>query len=114
MHQFPITRRTLTVAMLTGLTGIAGAQQADQYPNKPIKIIVPTTPGGGIDNGARVLGERLREAWGQSVVIENRDGAAGSAEVDCASQRNVISRDDAAEGFAEAIDRKQRHARHVP
>lgn len=75
MHQFPITRRTLTVAMLTGLTGIAGAQPADQYPNKPIKLIVPTTPGGGIDNGARLLGERLREAWGQSVVIENRAGA---------------------------------------
>lgn len=75
MHQFPITRRSLTVAMLTGLTGIAGAQPADQYPNKPIKIIVPTTPGGGIDNGARLLGERLREAWGQSVVIENRAGA---------------------------------------
>ncbi len=65
----------MAVAILSSLASIAGAQQADQYPNKPIKMIVPTTPGGGIDNGARILADKLREAWGQPVIIENRPGA---------------------------------------
>lgn len=75
MHQRSITRRTLALAILSGWVGLAGAQSADQYPNRTIKIIVPTTAGAGIDNGARILADKLREAWGQPVVIENRPGA---------------------------------------
>lgn len=54
--------------------GGAGAQ----YPSKAIKLIVPSSPGSGPDIMARAIGQKLNEAWGQPVVIENRPGAGGS------------------------------------
>lgn len=69
-------QRAVVASVLAGVAGLAGAQQTAQpYPNKTIKIIVATTPGGGIDNGARLLADKLREAWGQPVIVENRPGA---------------------------------------
>ena len=55
--------------------GIASAQT---YPGKPIKIIVPFTPGSATDVMARMIGERLNAAWGQPVVVENKAGAGGT------------------------------------
>jgi len=55
--------------------GIASAQT---YPSKPIKIIVPFTPGSATDVMARILSERLNAAWGQPVVVDNRPGAGGT------------------------------------
>jgi tripartite-type tricarboxylate transporter receptor subunit TctC len=51
---------------------------AQGYPDKPIRIIVPTTPGGPTDVLARLLGERLRTSLGQTAVIDNRGGAGGA------------------------------------
>jgi tripartite-type tricarboxylate transporter receptor subunit TctC len=59
---------------------------ADTYPTKPIKIIVPTTPGGGIDVIARLLGEKLEKSMGQPVVIENRPGASTNFGADIVSK----------------------------
>ena len=57
--------------------GTAGAQSpADKYPERPIKIIVPFAPGGSTDILARVIGQKMTENWGQSVIIETRPGAA--------------------------------------
>ena len=48
-----------------------------EYPERPIRIIVPFTPGGSTDILARMLGQKLTQAWGQNVVVENRPGANG-------------------------------------
>jgi tripartite-type tricarboxylate transporter receptor subunit TctC len=54
----------------------AHAQSADKYPEKPIRIVVPFAPGGSVDTLGRLLAQRMQENWGQTVVIENRPGAA--------------------------------------
>src|SRR5437764_851191 len=62
----------MMVAMLLG----SGAY-AQSWPQKPVRFIVPFPPGGATDISARLLGERLTQIWGQTVVIENRGGAGG-------------------------------------
>jgi tripartite-type tricarboxylate transporter receptor subunit TctC len=51
---------------------------AQAYPSKPIKVIVPFTPGSATDVMARIVGERLNTAWGQPVIVENKPGAGGT------------------------------------
>src|SRR5712691_8871130 len=52
--------------------------QAQTWPNRIVKLVVPFTPGGGIDGIARIVGARLSETWGQQVVVENKPGAGGN------------------------------------
>ena len=67
--------KTLVVAL--ALMGGAPLALAQSWPTKPLRIVVPFPPGGGTDIGTRVLAQKLQEAWGQSVVVENKPGAAG-------------------------------------
>src|SRR5471030_434649 len=60
------------------LTLSCGNAFAQGYPNKQVKMIVPFSPGGANDIVARMVGQKLSETWGQSVVIENRGGAGGN------------------------------------
>jgi tripartite-type tricarboxylate transporter receptor subunit TctC len=64
--------------MLLGMFGQQAFAADDDYPKRQIKIIVPFPAGAGPDQVARMLGQHLGDAWGQSVVIENRTGALGS------------------------------------
>jgi tripartite-type tricarboxylate transporter receptor subunit TctC len=56
---------------------VATGAAAQSWPQKPVRFIVPFPPGGATDISARLLGEKLSQIWGQSVVIENRGGAGG-------------------------------------
>jgi tripartite-type tricarboxylate transporter receptor subunit TctC len=66
--------RLLLVIILLGLAQGASAQQ--DYPNRPIRYIVPYSPGGSTTWTSRLVGQRLTEAWGQQVIIDNRPGAS--------------------------------------
>ncbi|MDB5600111.1 MAG: extracytoplasmic binding receptor [Xanthobacteraceae bacterium] len=66
-----------TILLLSGMPVVA-QDAAANYPNKPIKIIVSVPPGGGVDTVTRLIGEKLRQKWGQPVIVENRAGAAGN------------------------------------
>ena len=68
----------LSLAILTAFSGLAVAQ-AQSYPVKPIRLVVPLAPGGGNDTLARYVGKYLTESLRQSVVIENRTGGGGLA-----------------------------------
>ena len=69
-----LIRAAAIFAALT-LTGIPS--QAQNWPQRPVKLILPLGPGSGVDITARLVGERLAAKWGQSVVIENRPGGDG-------------------------------------
>src|SRR2546430_17540509 len=56
---------------------ISMAANAQSWPQKPVRFIVPFPPGGATDISARLLGEKLSQIWNQQVVIENRGGAGG-------------------------------------
>lgn len=56
----------------------AGIAAGQAYPTKPIRVIAPYPPGGSSDILARILGQKLTEAWGQRLVVDNRPGAGGS------------------------------------
>ncbi len=72
------TRRRLLIASAASVVAPAlRAQGAQDYPNKPIRIILPFTPGGTTDALARAIGQKLQEYWGQPTVVDNRPGAAG-------------------------------------
>jgi tripartite-type tricarboxylate transporter receptor subunit TctC len=64
--------------LLRGRNAAAQAASAHGWPSRIVKLVVPFTPGGGIDSIGRILGARLTEIWGQQVVIENRPGAGGN------------------------------------
>ena len=57
----------------------AHAQDARDYPNRPIKVVVPFPAGGPTDGMARIISERLGAVLGQGIVIENRGGGAGGS-----------------------------------
>ncbi|HET7159805.1 MAG TPA: tripartite tricarboxylate transporter substrate-binding protein, partial [Burkholderiales bacterium] len=68
------------VAALLNASAAVSAQPeaAPDYPNRPVRWVVPFTPGASNDIIARLVGQKLTEAWGQQFVIDNRPGAGGS------------------------------------
>ena len=76
-----------TVGVFSVLLALAGTQvQAQDFPTKPIRILVPFAPGGFVDTAARIVGQKLHERWGQQVIVENRPGGNGFIAVSAAAK----------------------------
>lgn len=93
MHTFAI-KFVAAYAIFAGAAGHFGlasahAQGAASYPSKPIRLVVPFTPGGSSDILARAIGQKLNEAWGQPVVIDNVPGAGGAIGADKVAKANA-------------------------
>ena len=64
------------IAFALAFSTPAFSQDAANYPSRPIRVIVPFAPGGGLDISTRLIGQKLTEKWGQNVVVDSRPGAA--------------------------------------
>lgn len=78
-HREEIQMKSLRKGLVLFAFAIAASSaQAQQYPTKPVRLVVPFAPGGGVDATTRVLSRKLSEAWGQQMVIDNRAGAGAN------------------------------------
>jgi tripartite-type tricarboxylate transporter receptor subunit TctC len=73
-------------AGLAGLSAVALPAQAQDYPNKPVRVIVPFAPGGSADVFGRFIAQRLQEAMGQNFIIDNRPGAGSVVGTDAVAK----------------------------
>ncbi len=85
--QQPLSGTALALSLVLGSMGAVSSAHAQTgsaqaYPARPIRLVVPFTPGGSSDILARAIGQKLTEAWGQPVVIDNVPGAGGSLGAD--------------------------------
>ena len=76
MKQMQYALMGALLGVLCGAAPASAQSVADKYPDKPIKIIVPFAPGGSTDIIASVVGQKMTERWGQTVVVETKPGAA--------------------------------------
>ena len=74
MIGYAVAVKLVGSVLLFGIASTAAAQQ--DYPNRPIRFIVPYSPGGSTTWTSRLVGQRLTEVWGQQVIIDNRPGAS--------------------------------------
>jgi tripartite-type tricarboxylate transporter receptor subunit TctC len=71
--------RALRLALVLAVLGLSiTAARAQEYPNRPIRMIIPYAPGGVVDVSARILGEKLGNILGQQIIVENKSGASGT------------------------------------
>ncbi len=81
------TMRVATVLSAMAFCAVAAGPAAGQaYPTKPVRLIAPYPPGGTSDILARIAGEKLAEAWGERIVVDNRPGASGSLGTEIAAR----------------------------
>lgn len=69
---------TIQTIIATAAMATTSAALAQNYPTRPIRIVVVSTPGGSVDTMARTIGPKLAERWGQQVLVDNRPGAGGA------------------------------------
>lgn len=75
-------KRLWTGCLLAALTGTAVVAQAQDYPVRPVRVVVPFPPGGATDLVTRIVAQRLTEMWGVTLVVDNRTGAGGNIGAD--------------------------------
>ena len=93
-------KQLISLLLVGALAATAGAQA---FPNKPVKVIVPSAPGDGSDILARAIGQKLTERWGQPVLVENRPGAGGVVGTEAAARS-------AADGYTVIMGNAGSHA----
>jgi len=105
----PVRQRLTLAGMLAAALACAFVTplQAQSYPNKPIRLVVPFGPGGPTDVSARIVAQVVQSALGQSVVIENRPGAGGAV-----GSRSVASADP--DGYTPADRHERGHSASPP
>ena len=86
MRPWIVRRAFFRASLFTALAGIAGTAPAQEYPIKPIRLIVPFSPGGLADTSARAVAEKLGARLGQTVLVENRAGASGNIGMQAVAQ----------------------------
>jgi tripartite-type tricarboxylate transporter receptor subunit TctC len=77
-----LQRRILALLAVACAAASVAPAQAQSYPGKPVRIVVPFPPGGTTDIVARAVGAELQKAWGQTVIVDNRGGAGGNIGAD--------------------------------
>jgi tripartite-type tricarboxylate transporter receptor subunit TctC len=75
---------TIALALVVGL--LAPAIHAQNYPSRPLRVLVPLAPGGGMDTVTRALAQSLSESLGQTVVVDNRPGAGSQIALEILSE----------------------------
>jgi tripartite-type tricarboxylate transporter receptor subunit TctC len=87
-----MTKRLTSIAELflasafAAISTSAPAQAAEKFPDRPVRMIVPYSPGGATDITARLLAMKLSEVWGQQVIVDNRAGASGNIALELAAR----------------------------
>jgi tripartite-type tricarboxylate transporter receptor subunit TctC len=76
--QSKFRRHWLQAALVGTALAFAGSAIAQNYPSKPIRLVVPFTPGGVTDTSGRLIAEQLSKRLGQQVVVDNKPGASGT------------------------------------
>jgi len=80
------SRKLVAALALTLIAALAAPVQAQSFPDRPVRAIIPFPAGGSIDTLGRILAQKLTDLWGQSVFIENRPGAGGNIGTAVAAQ----------------------------
>src|ERR1044072_1422569 len=81
--------RVMRLYVMLFVLGVAPALFAqERYPVKPIRVIILVVPGGGADVTSRIVGQKLTEAWGQQVIVDNRPGGNGIVGMEIAARSN--------------------------
>ncbi|MGQ0752793.1 MAG: Bug family tripartite tricarboxylate transporter substrate binding protein [Betaproteobacteria bacterium] len=99
------------LATLASATPASGAESAKDYPNRPIRMLVPNAPGSSVDTLSRIVGNKLTEVIGQQVVMDNRAGAGGIIGMEIAKAANpdgytIIAATTAATTIARLLQKK--------
>ena len=87
----PVSKRGLvafsfSLTCLFALAAVAATPPPERYPQRPVRIIVPVSAGGGVDSVARIIASHFNAVWGQPFIVDNRTGAGGSIGVEIAAR----------------------------